>query len=295
MRRKWLLLPAGVLLAAGVYGGLTLFVRPAQSHPFFQPDTTGILVIAHRGGAALRPENTLAAFVHAVELGADILEMDLRATADGAIVVLHDSTVDRTTDGKGRVDGLSLEELSSLDAGYRWSRDGGRSFPFRGQNIRVPTLEEVFKRLPNARMNIELKQSGWVFAEAVCALVGRSGMAQKVLAASVDDGTLKAFREACPEVATSMSAREARFFLVTAGVYTPAAPALQIPDRLGDHVLATPSVIAAAHGRNVVLHVWTVNDAERMRELVRLGVDGIITDRPDVLLALRRDSRGSLD
>lgn len=292
MRRKWLLLPAGLLLlAGGVYGGLSYLARPAPSHPFFQGDGRAVQVIAHRGGAALRPENTLEAFLHAAKLGADLVEMDVRATADGALVVLHDATVDRTTDGTGRVDSLSLQELRRLDAGYRWSNDGGLSFPFRGRGVRVPMLEEVFIRLPGARMNVEMKQFGAAFAEALCALIRRSGMSQKVLVASVHHETLSAFRVACPEVATSMSAREARLFLLASGAYTLAAPALQIPDRRGEMVIATGDVVAAARRRNLKLHVFTVNDEQRMRELIRVGVDGIITDRPDRLLDLRRENR----
>ena len=106
-------------------GVAAMTARSAPNHPFFSGLNSGITVIAHRGGANLRPENTLVAFEHAVSIGADVLEMDLRATADGSIVVLHDATVDRTTDGQGRVDALTLAELQKLDAGYRWTSDGG--------------------------------------------------------------------------------------------------------------------------------------------------------------------------
>jgi len=150
---------AGALLATGAvaYGVLAALAEPAPRHPFFDAARTPE-VIAHRGGAALRPENTLAAFLHAVEVGADILEMDLRVTADREIVVMHDATVERTTDGRGAVAALTLAELRKLDAGYRWTPDGGASFPYRGRGIRAPALEEVFRRLPNARMNLEMKQ-----------------------------------------------------------------------------------------------------------------------------------------
>lgn len=241
-------------------------------------------VIAHRGGAGLRPENTLAAFAHAQASGADMLEMDVRTTADGAIVVLHDATVDRTTEGQGRVDALTLEALQRLDAGYRWSPDGGRSFPFRGQGIRVPALQEVFARFPRLRLIVEMKQYGQEFAVAVCTLIRYAKFSGHVLVASFDSATLTAFRNACPEVATSMSAREVRLLAALRWFYTPPAPALQIPDGVAD-------LVTTAKRRNLKVHIWTVNDETRMRELISMGVDGIMTDRPDRLLELRRPDR----
>ena len=281
---------AGVAVAGVVYGMLAL-QAPAADHPFFAAERLGVQVIAHRGGAALRPENTLEAFEHAARMGADALEMDVRATSDGAIVVLHDATVDRTTDGTGRIEQLTFEALQALDAGYRWSSDGGRSFPFRGKGVRVPKLEDVFRRLPAARMVVEMKQLGADFAAGLCALVRRAAMSQKVLVASVDHGTLGAFRDACPEVATSMSAREARFFIGVWSSYPTAALALQIPLRVRERTIAGPDLLEAARRRNLKVHVWTINNEERMRQLIGMGVDGIITDRPDRLRALRDGPR----
>jgi glycerophosphoryl diester phosphodiesterase len=292
MRRKRLigtLFVAGALAAA--FGVFAVTARPAPDHPYFAPANPRIHVIAHRGGAALRPENTVAAFAHAVAIGADVLEMDLRATADGSIVVLHDATVDRTTDGRGRVDSMTLAELQKLDAGYRWTNDGGRTHPFRGQGIRVPTLEEVFQRLPDQRLNLEMKRVEPVLADPLCALIRRSGMTQRVLVASMDVATIEAFRRACPEVATSMSRSEALTFFGLQrawldAVYSPPVQALQVPYFFGDSIVPTPGFVAAARRKNFKLHVWTINDDARMRELIGLGVDGIVTDRPDRLLAL---------
>ena len=292
MRHKWLIATFSSFIAvAAVYGAFVLFARPAPGHPYFAKDDRRTQVIAHRGGAGLRPENTLAAFAHAVEIGADILEMDVQASADGAIVCIHDPTVDRTTDGKGRVNSLSLSELRNLDAGYRWSNDGGRTFPYRGQGIGVPTLDEVFARFPATRMVVEMKHAGPALAQPLCALIRRSGMTDKALVASMNEETLAAFRRACPEVATSMSGREARLFLGFQlarldAVYSPPVPALQIPYRLGENVVATRPFIEAVHRRNLKVHVWTINDEARMRQLIQIGVDGIITDRPDRLLDL---------
>jgi len=271
-----------LLLACSGCGG------PEPGHAFFRDEKPGVQVIAHRGGAALRPENTLAAFQHAAQLGADVLEMDLRVSADGAIVVMHDATVERTTDGAGAVATLSLAELKRLDAGYRWSSDGGATFAYRGRGVRVPVLEEVFKLLPGTRMVLEMKQFTPPSVSALCGLIRRAGMQRKVLVASFSGGTLGEFRDACPEVATSMGPLEARLFITLFGLYAPQVPALQVPDRLRDTTLVTPELLARARGKNIKLHAWTVNEEARQRELVRMGVDGIMTDRPDQLIAVRR-------
>jgi len=279
------------LLAAAAVAALIAVARPAAVHAFFANDGNHVQVIAHRGAARLRPENTLTAFEHAVALGADMLEMDARATADGVLVALHDATLDRTTDGQGRVDALTLSALRKLDAGYRWSPDGGRSTPFRGRGIRVPTLAEVFARLPQTRMIVEIKPADPALATTMCELIRRAGMTQRVLIASMHDAVLGAFRAHCPEVVTSMGPGEVRVFYVASLVYlsaaiSPGAQALQIPYAFGERVLATAQLAGAARGRNLKLHVWTVNDEARMRRLLAIGVDGIMTDRPDLLLGL---------
>ena len=288
--RRWQL--AGALLAVAVAALLLVLAlaRPAPQRAFFA-GTQGTLVIAHRGGAALRPENTLEAFAHAAALGADVLEMDVRATADGAIVVIHDATLERTTDGRGPVSSLTLAELRKLDAGYRWTVDAGRTYPFRGRGVRVPALTEVFERFPEARVNIEIKPAEPAFAGSLCASIRRSRRAHYVLVASMSEQALEAFRDACPEVATSMGPREARTFFLAhlarlTAATSPRAAALQIPYRLGDTVLPGAGLVAAARGRNLRLHAWTVNDEERLRQLIAMGVDGIITDRPDLLLRM---------
>src|SRR3970040_315639 len=138
MRPKWLISTLSVAVAvAAVFGVIAVTARPAPNHPYFAAGNPRIDVIAHRGGAGLRPENTLAAFSHAVAIGADVLEIDVQPTADGAIVCIHDATVDRTTDGQGRVDSFTLKELRKLDAGHNWSGDGGGSLSYRAHGRRV--------------------------------------------------------------------------------------------------------------------------------------------------------------
>jgi glycerophosphoryl diester phosphodiesterase len=294
--RKVKRLLAGVAWVAGGIAlaciAVALFSRPAAEHSYFSALPSGVQVIGHRGGAGLRPEETLEAFDHAARLGADILEMDVRATADGTIVVLHDATLERTTDGTGPVAEMSLEALRGLDAGYRWTDDGGRSYPYRGKGIRVPTLAEVYQRHARMRMVVEMKVRTPAFAQSLCRLTREAQMTERVLVASFDHATLKAFRKACPEVATSMSAREAQLFIAMsrlglAALASPDAVALQVPDRVGDLEVLTPSLIADAHRRNLRVHAWTVNEEAEMRRLIGLRVDGIMSDRPDRLIGLR--------
>ena len=249
------------------------------------------LVIAHRGGAALRPENTLVAFEHALTLGADVLELDVRATADGRLVVIHDATVDRTTNGTGAVGTLPLAELRELDAAYRFTADGGRTFPERGRGIAIPTLDELLTALPAARLSIEIKPPAAPLAAAVCTALRTTNAAERVTVASFDSGGLERFRDVCPGVATGATPREVgRFVTASALRILPvprlAAAVLQLPERYRGVPVLTPTVLATAHARGLPVHAWVIDDAADMRRLLALGVDGIVTDRPDVLLAV---------
>ena len=270
-----------------VYGIFYALAKPIPDHVYFKPDD--FLVIAHRGGRSLGPENTIYTFKRAVELGTDVLEMDLQTTSDGGLVILHDRTVDRTTDGKGAVDSFTLSELKKLDAGFRWSPDNSSTYPLRNKGVKIPTLTEVFKAFPDSRINIELKSSQVNTIQDLCRTVRVNGMSEKVLVACFDAGKLGEFRSVCPEVATSAGASEAVTFYWLQwarleSAYSPSAQALQIPEAYGDYRIATRRFCNAAHGRNMRVHVWTVNDIESMQRLIDLGVDGIMTDYPDRLL-----------
>jgi glycerophosphoryl diester phosphodiesterase len=248
-----------------------------------------VLVIAHRGGAGLWPENTLHAFERAAALGVDVLETDVRATKDGELVVFHDEGVERTTDGAGRVGSLTLAELKRLDAAYRFSPDGGRGFPLRGAGVTVPTLREVFEALPHMRFNIEPKQAAPAASASLCRLIREHDMAERVLVASFSATVVEEFRRECPEVATAAASGEVASFLTlhNAGLahsYSPVMQALQVPERAGALTVLTRGFVESAHGRNLRVHAWTVNAEGEMRRLVEMGVDGIMTDYPDRLL-----------
>jgi glycerophosphoryl diester phosphodiesterase len=283
--------PLAVLLAGCAFYAVLSRTRgvAVPEHKYFQRDAGRPLAIAHRGGAGLWPENTLYAFERASALGVDVIETDVHATRDGELVIFHDDGVERTTDGSGRVSSLTLAELKRLDAAYRFSTDGGRGFPLRGSGVTVPTLREVFQALPQMRFNIEPKQAAPSITAPLCRLIREYGMTEKVLVASFSGAVLSEFRRECPEVATSASTGEVANFLALqraglAASYSPAMQALQVPERAAGLGVLTRDFVEAAHGRNLRVHAWTVNDEEEMRRLFGLGVDGIMTDYPDRLL-----------
>lgn len=251
------------------------------------------LLMAHRGGAGLAPENTLEAFRHAVEVwGADILEMDVRATADGRIVVIHDATVDRTTDGSGAVSALSFQALRRLDAGYRFADPEGR-LAYRGRGVRVPLFEEVLQAFPRTRLNVETKER--TAAAGLRRLIEIHEAEHRVLyAAEHDRNRAPARGYRGPWGASRAQIR--RFYLLHrlpgGGMYTPRADALQVPDRWEGIQVVTPRFVAAAHARNIPVHVWTVDELDDMRRLLGWGVDGVQTDRPDRLARLLCDEHG---
>jgi glycerophosphoryl diester phosphodiesterase len=236
-------------------------------------------------------------FERAVDLGVDVLETEVHSTADNFLVLMHDSTVDRTTNGSGPISTFTLEELKTLDAGYNWTSDGGQIFPFRGSGITVPTLEELFTVLPNVRMNIDIKQEKPSLVKSLCKTIRTFDMVDKVMVASFSSRVLKAFRRRCPEVTTSAGTGEVAMFFVMnlvflGAVYRPACQAFQVPEYSSGLRVLTKRFVKTAHGRNLAVHAWTINETTDMQRLLALGVDGVITDYPDRLITLLRETGG---
>jgi glycerophosphoryl diester phosphodiesterase len=262
--------------------------------PTTRPFLRGPLPIAfaHRGGSRLWPENTMLSFEEAVGLGCRYLETDVHLSKDGFLVTIHDPTVDRTTDGSGLVRALPLAELKRLDAGYRFSPDGGRTYPSRGQGATIPTLAEVVEALPHAHLNIDLKRHDAAMVEAMAVFIEERGLQDRLLIASFDDGIISAFRRRTEgRVATAGAGWETRRFwlasrLGLSRLIRPAYDALQVPPRTGRLTVVDRRLVAAAHRRGVQVHVWTVDEATEMRGMLALGVDGIMSDRPDLLMGV---------
>jgi glycerophosphoryl diester phosphodiesterase len=258
-----------------------------------------MLLMAHRGGEGRWPSNTLFAFEQVVRLGADSLEMDLQCTADGVIVVRHDPFVESTTDGAGFIRDFTLAALKQLDAGHTWTEDKGRTFPFRGKGVTIPTLEEVFQAFPATHLNIDIKPKEAQVVHQFSELLRMYGRVDNITVGSFHDDQLRLFRRLCPHTPTAAGVAETRTFFLLSRIfldrfYYPQAKAFQIPEFASFLRLVTPRFIQAAHKQGLPVHVWTVNERVDMLRLIEWGVDGIITDYPDILAAILERHQTSL-
>jgi glycerophosphoryl diester phosphodiesterase len=232
-----------------------------------------MLTIAHRGASALYPENTLSAFIAALEAGADICEFDVRMTRDGELVVIHDATVGRTTSGRGAVAAMNLAALKGLDAGARF---GAR---FRGE--RIPTLDEVAAALGGrCGMDIELKAGG--LERAVCEIVRRRSLVDSTVVSSFDWDQLKIVAEAEPGINLALLGDKKPAAMLEAAV---AMRAYAIAPRFN---LVRAELCAEAHRHGLKVLTWTVDSRLAMRRFIAAGVDGIMTNYPERLRRVLR-------
>jgi len=252
-------------------------------------DLPGPWLVAHRGGATLAPENTLPAFDRAVALGADALEIDVRRAADGAVVVFHDEDTARLTGVPGTIEARTLAEVTALDAAFSFTTDGGATFPLRGSGVRVPTFAEALARHPRLRFNVDAKTQDPALAEALAAVVVGAGAVERVCLGSFFDAQAERLGRLLPSACRYLPQGAATCHVMAAhsrgaGRGCPVGYDLaSLPHRMGDLTVVNADVVAYFHGRGMPVHVWTIDAEREMRELLALGVDGIVTDRPDVL------------
>lgn len=262
--------------------------RSKSSHFFLSGPEPRLF--AHRGASAAVPENTLEAFRTALEVGSPYLEMDVHSSADGQIMVIHDSSVSRTTGRRGRIENMTFDAIRRLDAGYRFSLDHGRTFPYRDKGLVIPTLEEVLEAFPNTRLNIEIKRSREGIEAGVAELLAKYEASERVVIAAQEHDILVRFRALDSTVLTSFSKVEVREFLSKVrskkdlGDYRPPGFALQVPEYFGLRRVLSPCLIEAAHRLRLEVHVWTVNQPLQIARLIDWGVDGIMTDDPELAL-----------
>jgi len=288
-----------VVLAIVVLVGIVLRIiaKPAPETAYYVNSRPEVMVIAHQGGDGVWPGDTMFAFEKSVEIGADVLEMDAHITKDGEIVLMHDEKVDRTTDGTGLIEDLTLAELKQLDAAYKWSIDDGQTFPYRGQGIQVPILRELFEKFPNMCYVIEIKLTKDPIDKPLCNLIREMYMQEKVVVASFHDEAMAIFRETCLDVATSASRSEVTRFVILGKVFlsgwdSPQYQSLQVPWEKSESKgipIMTERFIREAHARNLHVEPWTVNDPKLMKQYIEWGVDGIITDRPDLMVEVLKE------
>jgi len=285
--KKFLLWFLGILILLLL--GLNLFTNPIPEHPFYRQFDRYPLVIAH-AGSELYPTDTLYALERYADMNVDILEMDIHMTQDGVIVLLHDHTVDRTTNGTGDIREMTFSQAQALDAGYNWT-DDGETFPFRGQGITIPALEQIFQTFPGYPMIIEIKQSEPSLAKPFCDLIKEYGMEQKLIVPSFRSKAMGDFRQICPGVATAASEDEVRDFVIRNFLFLSTTAnlnyvALQVPESRDGIPIVTRWLLWAAQRRNLQVHIWTINQPEEMLRFIDMGVDGIMTDRTDLLMDL---------
>jgi len=294
MKRKFFGILAIIILAILA---VFLIITPDAPSKKYYTNIHRPLVIAHQGGDGILPGDTMSAFENAVKIGADVLEMDAHITKDSQIVLMHDERVDRTTNGTGLIEDLTLDQLKGLDAAYRWSNDGGQTFPYRGQGIHVPTLDELFQKFPQMRYVIEIKLTQNPIDKPLCELIRKRNMQDKVVIASFHDVAMQNFRKTCPEVATSASRGEVTKFVLLgkvflSGLIAPQYQSIQPPYDPSESLnipIMTKRFIREAHAKNLAVEPWTVDDPTLMKQYIAWGVDGIMTDRPDLMIQVLKD------
>ena len=233
----------------------------------------------------------------AVESGAGGLELDVHMTSDGYLVVIHDASVDRTTDGSGLVRDITLHEMRSLDAGYRFTPDDGATYPYRGRGVRVPRLGEVLREFPEHRVNIDIKEARPCIEAALLKVVSDAGAGDRILVVSEALEVVERFRKLSGGgISTGASQREIEEFYRSSEMHRedslrPLYDALQVPVEYQGREVVTPRFVEAAHNRNVRVDVWTIDDEDEMRRLLDLGVDVVMTNRPEVLAEVLRKRR----
>jgi glycerophosphoryl diester phosphodiesterase len=249
------------------------------------------LVFAHRGGAALAPENTMEAFEYGLSTGADGLELDVHLSADNVPVVIHDALLQRTTNASGPVCLLRADELAMLDAAYYF--DAARGFPRRDRRLGVPRLAEVLQRFRDIPIIIELKVNSTRLAGTVVDTLRAADAIDRVCVGSFYRRVLRAVRRLEPAIATGASFEETRWAVYRTRVRWPigrnAYRAYQIPEMSGSTRVISPRFVKAAHTAGVLVEAWTVDDPADMRRLLEWGVDDLITDRPDLAVPLVKE------
>lgn len=259
-----------------------------MKHPFFSSDRP--LVFAHRGGGALAPENTVAAFDNGLALGADGLELDVHLSRDGVAMVHHDLTLDRTTNLHGPIGQRTAAELAQANAGWHFRR--ADRYSFRGRSCGVPTLSEVLTKYQGVRIIIELKTGSGDLARAVVSAIRAADAVGRVCVGSFDGRGLRMVRVLEPAIATSASRIEVVWSLMKVWCRRPLSLAAfegyQIPERSGRTRVVSRAFVDAARRAGLGVQVWTVDDPEDARRLLSSGVDGLITDRPDVIVPVCR-------
>ena len=258
-----------------------------MKHKYFDKP---LKIVAHRGDSAFFPENTLPAFRNALDIGVDCIETDIHLTSDGVCVIWHDDTLERLTGSNGLVSDKSYKELMAMDAGRMFTRDEGKTYPFRNKGVTIATLDETLKAIPDMRFNIDLKDNNPELVKEFASIIRCNNAQDRVLGASFHDAIIKKLRLEIPEIVSSFAHDEMKKIIILnklglLGFYKSfPADAAQIPEYYGKLKVLTKSLLKIFHKNGVKVHIWTVNKKEDMIRLFNMGVDTIMTDNPRLLL-----------
>lgn len=249
----------------------------------------GYTHISHRGASGESPENTMEAFKIAVEKHqTEVLEMDVHSSKDGVIVVIHDSTLERTTNGRGKVKEYTYEELKKLDAGYWFKKNENNIYPYRNKSITIPSLIEVINTFPGLKFNIEVKQKNPSIEHTVINIIRELGVTNKVILGSSNISVSRKLKKLAPDIASFCNRWDVILFYVLnklnlSFLYRPKHQAIQTTANTILINNVQPSMINTAHKKGMLFHVWTINNERDMEKYLNMGVNGVITDYPDKL------------
>ena len=270
---------------------LGFIIHQKTTHPVLKHLSKPV-TIAHQGGNKVYPDESLLAFTNAINMGIQVIELDVHRTKDGIIVINHDQTIDRLTDSSGLIREMSWSGLQQVDGAYNWSPDG-LTYPYRGKGVKILSLTAIMDAFPQQVYDIEIKQHDPPLESDLCDLLRQYGVAaDQVIVASFSDETLTRFQNVCPEVATSLPVNQGTILYILSRIGLERllpldAVVAQLPrsfsTKLGQLELDRRFINAFAKGDRQVW-VWTVNDSIEMRRMVNMGVHGIITDRPGILM-----------
>lgn len=267
-------------------------VRPFEIHSipvgysFFSDEP---LILAHRGASAYAPDHTHTALRLALEQGAHAIEADVHLSRDGHPILHHNGDLSENTDGGGPIDRYTLAQLREFDAGYRYSPDGGRTYPYRGKGERLLTLADALEAFPDTRFNLDIKQRK--AAEPTRRIIEEHGAADRVLVASFYSWRRGPALRRHPGPRSVSLDQMLPFMLLhwarLDAMWKPPVEAMQLPEFYHGLRVVTPRLIERAHRHGIRVHVWTVDDEGEMDRLLDWGVDGIVTNKPDVALRAR--------
>ncbi len=245
------------------------------------------LVMAHRGRSAFTPESSLLAFQEAYDLNVDVLETDIRITKDGIPVIFHDETLDRTTNGKGKISDYNLDELMEFDLGYWHFNKEKDAYLFRNKGLQIIPLHTFFETFPKVKINLDIKDDDKKASSIIFETIKDCGAENRVLVGSFHNRQILRFREISEhvEIPTSANQKEVLAFVSNFWIFSKKDYCvLQVPIRHSFIKIVTANSIKRAHRNNIAVHPWTINDKEIMLSLLSWEIDGIFTDDPELLI-----------